>query len=189
MKRTDVRKLISNIPSRLEAIKTEVRSMAREDLDAICRIEKQRFSAPWTRFEFLAQLRKRNCGILVALEEGQTVGYLIFRRGQDFTEIQKIAVDSLHCRCGVGRTLVKSLSERIDNTTSKMTLTVPERNLNAQLFFQRLGFEAVAIVRDYVSQHSEDAYIMERDLTMDAETVDMGEFPSKTVQLIVKNAS
>ena len=190
MRRTDVKKLVSNIPSRLEAIKTTVRSVMRDDLEAICAIEKQRFEHPWPKERFLSHLRKRDCGILAALQDGKTVGYLVYERGEDFVEVKKIAVDYLYSRCNVGRTLIKSLTQRMEGTTSKLTLTVQERNLGAQLFFQRLGYQAVAIIRDSSSKVTEDSYIMENEfLSSEPETVDLEDIRPFPIKLIVRNAS
>ena len=190
MRRTDVKKLVSNIPSRLEAIKTTVRSVMRDDLEAICAIEKQRFEHPWSKEMFMSHLRKRDCGVLTAIQDGKAIGYLVFQRGADFVEIKKIAVDYLYSRCNVGRALVKSLTQRMEGTTSKLSLTVPERNLGAQLFFQRLGYQAVAILRESRSKHSEDSYIMENEfLSSEPETVEMEELRPFPIKLIVKKAS
>lgn len=190
MRRTDVKKLVSNVPSRLEAIKTTVRSVMRDDLEAICAIEKQRFESPWPIERFLSHLRKRDCGVLAAIQDGKTVGYLVYERGEDFVEIKKIAVDYLYSRCNVGRALVKSLTQRMEGTTSKLSLTVRERNLGAQLFFQRLGYQAVAIIRDSNSETIEDSYIMENEfLSTEPETVDLEDIRPFPIKLIVKNAS
>ena len=190
MRQTDVKKLISNVPSRLEAIKTTVRSIKRDDLDAICAIEKQCFEHPWSKEAFLSHLRKLDCGILTAIQNKQTVGYLVFQRGQDFIEIQKIAVDYLYRRCNVGRALVKSLTQRMEGTTSKLSLSVPERNLDAQLFFQNLGYQAVAILRDSSTEITEDSYIMESEyISSEPETVELEDVRPFPIKLIVRNAS
>ena len=190
MRRTDVRKLVSKIPSRLEAIKTKVRSVMRDDLDAICVIEKQFFESPWSKEDFLSHLRKRDCGILTAIQDGKTIGYLVYQRGRDFVEIKKIAVDYLYRRCSVGRVLVKSLTQRMEGTTSKLSLTVEERNLDAQLFFQRLGYQAVAILRDSRAEQPRDSYIMEYVFSSsEPETVQMEDARPFPITLIVKNAS
>ena len=190
MRRTDVKKLVSNIPSRLEAIKTTVRSVMRDDLDVICAIEKQCFEHSWSKETFLSHLRKRDCGVLTAIQDGKTVGYLVFQRGQDFVEIKKIAVDYLYRRCSVGRTLVKSLTQRMEGTTSKLTLTVRECNLDAQLFFQRLGYQAVAILRNSKAEFIEDSYIMENEYpSSEPETVELEDIRPFPIKLIVKNAS
>ena len=162
----------------------------RDDLEAICVIEKQRFERPWSKEMFLAHLRKRDCGILSAIQDGKTVGYLVYERGEDFVEIKKIAVDYLYSRCSVGRALVKSLTQRMEGTTSKLSLTVQERNLGAQLFFQRLGYQAVAILRDSSSNHSEDSYIMENEFhSSEPETVELEDRRPFPIKLIVRNAS
>ncbi len=190
LRRTDVKKLVSKIPSRLEAIKTTVRSVMRDDIEAICAIEKQCFERPWSKEAFLTHLRKRDCGILTAIQEGQTVGYLVFERGEDFVEIKKMAVNYLYRRCSVGRALVKSLTQRMEGTTSKLTLTVPERNLDAQLFFKRLGYQAVAILRDNSVKQAEDSYIMEYEFaSSEPETIKMEDYCSNPIKLIVKKAS
>ena len=162
----------------------------RGDMETICAIEKQCFERPWSRETFLAHLRKRDCGILTALQDGQPIGYLVFERGQDFVEIKKMAVDYLYRRCSVGRTLVKSLTQRMEGTTSKLSLTVRERNLDAQLFFQRLGYQAVAILRDNSATQAEDSYIMEYVFSSsEPETIKMEDYCSNPIKLIVRKAS
>ena len=159
-------------------------------MEAICAIEKQCFERPWLKETFLTHLRKRDCGILTALQDGQAVGYLVFERGQDFVEIKKLAVNYLYRRCSVGRALVKSLTQRMEGTTSKLTLTVRERNLDAQLFFQRLGYQAVAILRDNSVKQLDDSYIMEYVFSSsEPETIKMEDYCSNPIQLIVKKAS
>ena len=129
--------------------------------------------------------------MLTAIQDGKAVGYLVYERGEDFIEIKKIAVDYLYIRCSVGRALVKSLTQRMEGTTPKLTLTVQERNLGAQLFFQRLGYVAVAILRETNNtEQSEDSYIMEYVFSSsEPETIKMEDYCSNPIKLIVKNAS
>jgi len=40
-------------------------------------------------------------------------------------------------------------------------LEVRETNLDAQLFFRRMGFRAVSVLRDFYDDTVEDAYVMQ----------------------------
>jgi ribosomal-protein-alanine N-acetyltransferase len=44
---------------------------------------------------------------------------------------------------------------------NKLSLEVRETNLDAQLFFRRLGFQAISVLRDFYEETPEDAYLME----------------------------
>ena len=62
---------------------------------------------------------------------------------------------------GVGRTLVEQLIGKLSLQRNKLSLEVRETNLGAQLFFRRLGFNAISVLRDFYEETSEDAYLMQ----------------------------
>jgi ribosomal-protein-alanine N-acetyltransferase len=55
---------------------------------------------------------------------------------------------------------------------TRILLEVRERNLPAQLFFRQLGFRAIAVLRDFYEDTTEDAYLMERRFTQAAEVLE-----------------
>ena len=169
-KRTNVKKMISRVPSRLESMQIGIRCMTAADLDTICEIEMQTFDYPWDRFDFGEFVRKPGSGILVAIQDGQPVGYLVYEMGKNFVSIENLAVTYLHRRSGVGRTLIQALAQRMECCVDSINLTVRERNLDAQLFFRQMGFSAVAILRDFYEKTPDDAYIMQYNLTSNQPT-------------------
>ncbi len=188
--RTSVKKLISRIPSRLQSLQTSVRCMTTADIDSACTIEESSFDFPWNSLEFANVIRKPEAGGLVAVQNGQVVGYLCYQYGPDYVTILTLGVDFLYRREGVGRILVRALAQRLGEYVPSIMLTVRERNLDAQLFFRALGFNAVAIMRDFYDKISDDAYIMEYKIDQD-QTISLDEIraiknrPQRPVKITV----
>jgi len=76
---------------------------------------------------------------------------------------------------GVGRRMIEKLTGKLSSQRrNRIMLEVRETNLAAQLFFRRLGFRAIAVLRDFYDDTTEDAYLMQycyrpepvNDLTM-----------------------
>jgi len=64
-------------------------------------------------------------------------------------------------RDGVGRSLINKLKSKLSyERRNRITLKVRESNLDAQLFFRAMGFQAVEVLRNHYQECSEDAYLM-----------------------------
>lgn len=146
-------------------VRSLVRWMLKEDLEAVLKIEQASFEFPWTESEFLACIQRPNCIATVAVVHDKVVGYMIYEMGPQWFQILNLAVDTDYRRHGVGRTLVQRLINKLSpRRRHKISLHVRETNLPAQLFFKAIGFRAKAILHDHYPDTAEDAYLMVYEL-------------------------
>lgn len=89
------------------------------------------------------------------------VGFAVTHSDAQEIFLERLGVDPDFRREGVGRALVERLIKRlVRGPQSRLSLTVRERNLGAQLFYRSIGFRAVKVRRDYYLRPVEDAYEM-----------------------------
>src|SRR5919108_4844754 len=83
-----------------------IEAVQRADVDAVHRIEKASFPAPWRREFFLAELTAEGRFNLVAKLGGVVVGYLFAMWILDEMHVNKIAVDASARRRGIADALM-----------------------------------------------------------------------------------
>jgi len=145
-----------------QILNVQVRWMIRRDMADVLRIEKESFEFPWNEEDFLCCLRQRNCIGMVAELEGRVVGFMIYELFQSRMHVMSFAVANQYRRSGIGTQMIEKLMNKLSQQRrTSITLEVRETNLPAQLFFQKQGFRATSVLRDYYEDTSEDAYAME----------------------------
>jgi [ribosomal protein S18]-alanine N-acetyltransferase len=141
---------------------THIRWMIRVDMPAVLGIERESFPHNWDEDQFIAVLRQRNAIGLIAEVEDETAGYVIYELHGNRLHIMKLGVAKQYRHIGVGRAMVERLIGKLSSEKrNRIMLEVRESNLDAQLFFKRLGFRAVSILKDFYSDTDEDAYLMQ----------------------------
>ena len=154
-----------------QALKVQVRWLIRRDMTEILRIERESFEFAWTEEDFLCWLRQRNCIGMVSECDHNIVGFMVYELHKSRMHILNFAVAPSVHRQQVGTQMVQKLIDKLSQQRRKeVLLEVRERNLAAQLFFQKLGFRAVSVMRNYYDDTSEDAYVMRLRLYDEAET-------------------
>jgi ribosomal-protein-alanine N-acetyltransferase len=128
-------------------------------------IEKASFENPWLEEDFFRRFRQRNCICVVAENDDQIDGYMVYKLFKHRFEILNLAVHPAVRRQGIADELVSRLI-RIHSDRTAIEVTIRETNLSGQLFFKSLGFKAVEILRDYFDDVDEDAYLMRYDMAM-----------------------
>jgi [ribosomal protein S18]-alanine N-acetyltransferase len=126
-------------------IEVHVRWLIRRDMPEVLDIESTSFEFPWSQEDFISCLQQRNCIGMVAELDGEVVGYIVYEMGRSDFHVLNLAV----------RPDVRRQGQR-----TEVRLEVRETNLAAQLFFRRLGFQAVSVLRDFYEDTVEDAYSM-----------------------------
>ena len=153
----------------------ELRKLELRDLDAIERIERASYPTPWSRSMFATELAKPSSLSLGAfeLEDGKLVGYLILSRYVDAWHVMNVAVEPVHRRRGIARTLLDRLFE-VTATDERRgyTLEVRVSNIGAIKLYETLGFKARGVRRGYYTDNREDALIMWRDPVPDEQHPD-----------------
>lgn len=145
--------------------------MCRKDIPAILDIENECFGAitAWTEKELIDTCKAKNVLSYVAeIDEGEQpriithpIGYIIIRANQRHIEIINLAVHPMYRLMSVGKQLIQKIQYKLNKNRDYISLLVSETNIDAQLFFKRLGFKATDIIRNPYENSEADGYIMQ----------------------------
>ena len=134
------------------------------DLDAIMALEAATFpSDAWSREMMAAELAAPHTRYLVAVVDGQTVGYagLSAPAGASQADVQTIAVNAAHRGRGIGALLVRRmLDEARAHRVDDVLLEVRADNPDAQRLYERHGFAPIAVRPRYYQPDDVDAIVM-----------------------------
>lgn len=140
-------------------MKAHIRWALRRDMEEVLGIERDSFEFPWLHDDFVRCLRQKNCIVMVAECGDVIAGYMVYELHSRRLHLLNFAVDPLCRRLGVGRQMIEKLLGKLSpERRVAITVTVRERNLSAQMFFQRFGFKAEEVLVGYYQDTDEDAY-------------------------------
>ena len=86
-----------------------IRWMIRRDMPTVLGIENSCFEFAWNEDDFIRCLRQRNCIGMVAEEDEQVVGFMIYELHKNRLHILNFAVHADHRRAGVGKAMLTKL--------------------------------------------------------------------------------
>lgn len=140
-------------------VRAHVRWMINRDHPEVLAIETASFDHRWTGADFRDCLRRRECVGMVAEIGGAVVGFMVYELHKTRLHVLNFAVAPEWRRVGVGTQMVHKLVGKLSgHRRTKITLTVRESNLGAQLFFRSQAFQATRVLRGYYEDSGEDAY-------------------------------
>ncbi len=140
-----------------------IKKMSEHHLDAVLSVEQRSFSHPWSRQSFIDELQKESSYLFVALENDIVIGYCVMSTVLDEGSLLDICVDSNYRRKGVAKALFDKLCEvALQLSLAFITLEVRASNEGAISLYSMLGFEEVAVRKNYYSKPLEDALLMTR---------------------------
>lgn len=136
--------------------------MRQEDLDAVSDIEKQLFSKPWTKQDFLNSMENmHNIYIVAENEQKEIVGYCGVWGVVDEGQITNVAVKESEQGKGIGYALLSELIEiGKDEGLLEFTLEVRVSNEKGIGLYKKLGFVEEGIRKNFYEAPVEDALIM-----------------------------
>lgn len=139
-----------------------IRWMIRRDMASVLGIEEGAFEFPWREEDFIRCLRQRNAiGMVVECNE-RVVGFMVYELHHNRLHILNFAVHPAFYRRGVGRAMVKKLTDKLSTQRrTRIMLEVRESNLDAQMFFRACGFRAVSVIHGFYEDTTEDAYLFQ----------------------------
>lgn len=146
-----------------------IRWMIRRDMESVLNVEQLSFEFPWAEEDFVRCLRQRECTGMVAEYNDEVIGHMVYELHKTSIHLLNFAVHPAFRNRGVGLTMVEKLTSKLSAETgrNRIMLEVRETNVDAQLFFKRHGFFAIAVLRDFYEDTSEDAYLMQYKLNAD----------------------
>lgn len=156
-------------------------------LTDIVQLEEACFSAPWTRKMLAAELNGNPFArflVAVGSEEGKTdgsiLGYHCYWIVFEELRLMNLAVRASMRREGIGRALVlEAIRAGLGRAASRAVLEVRASNEAAQALYRKLGFVPISTRRQYYTNPSEDAVIMELvPLAVPENARDVGVFPA-----------
>jgi [ribosomal protein S18]-alanine N-acetyltransferase len=157
-----------------------IRWMIRRDMPAVLAIEDASFEFPWSEEEFIRCLRQRNCIGMVAEQNDEVVGFMIYELHKNRLHLLNFSVNPEARRSGVGSAMMEKLASKLStDRRNRIMLEVRETNLEAQLFFKNFGFKAISVLRDFYEDTTEDAYLMQYRYRPTAEELEMDEEESR----------
>lgn len=141
-----------------------LRTMREDDLDAVLAIERDVFPSPWSRENFLYEIRHNRAAANWVLEQrGVLLGYAcVWFLGPEL-KINNIAIHRDHRRRGLGERLLRTLlakARKLGCATAQ--LEVRPSNRAALSLYRKHGFVEVGRRRNYYQLEGEDALLLER---------------------------
>jgi len=139
----------------------QIRAVKAEDMSSISDLEQACFDDPFPSY-FLSQLAEANPDtFLVAVSNGQIIGYAVVDKWSDYQHLVSIAVLEQSRRKGIGQALLDELVQQIRN--SPLRLEVRRRNKVALDFYLKNGFRQTGVSHSYYAD-GEDAIQMEKQV-------------------------
>lgn len=139
-----------------------IREAVTKDLDVIATLEKSIFDNPYSNEQISKDI---SCGNVRVIEhDGFVVGYITYTHVADEAEIERIAVNSLYRKMGLGTILVMhALQELKEYGVCKVFLEVKKQNTPARQLYLKCGFKPISERKKYYHDGS-DAIIFVNNL-------------------------
>ena len=131
-------------------MKTFTRWAIKRDLPAVLEIEGASYTTGtvWTREDFLAVLKCRQCIMIVAEQGNAVVGFAVYELQQDRLRVLNLAVAPHARRSGVGAKLLRVVMDKVTtHRRERLTATIRETNANAIAFARACGLRATGLER------------------------------------------
>lgn len=141
-----------------------------DDLASLLSLERESYTHPWTPKHFRDALAGAGalCFVLRAPSpagdgEASIVAYCIAQIVVDELHVHNLLVRPTERARGVGRRLLRILLEVAAGRGARLALLeVRQSNWPALQLYRSLGFEAVAVRRDYYERPREDAVLLQK---------------------------
>ena len=137
----------------------EIRAMTPSDVPAVSELEQLVYPEPWSEKVFNDELAQPSRVYLLALEDGEVIGYAGLMVVFEDAHITTMSVAPAARGSGVGqRMMMKLVDAAIAAEAEHLTLEVRMSNDPAQALYRKFGFAPVGVRKDYYL--NEDALIM-----------------------------
>lgn len=139
-----------------------VREATVSDIEALCQLETECFSSPWTAAGFEEFFSNGCSRVLVAEISGEVCGYVGMNLILGEGEITNIAVSGKYRRQGVAAALLCELMKT--DGLERLMLDVRVSNAAARALYEKFGFTEDGIRKGFYTKPREDAVLMSRTI-------------------------
>lgn len=140
-----------------------VRKATVGDIPALCMLEEECFSSPWSAKGFEDFFANGCSHCLTAACDGEVCGYVGMNLMLGEGEITNLAVTEKYRRRGVALALLAALY-RIEGL-DRLLLDVRVSNTAARALYEKCGFTVDGVRKGFYSKPREDAVLMSRMIT------------------------
>ena len=142
-------------------MKLSFREMVPEDAEQVEKVEQACFAIPWSRKSFWEEAANENTFYLLALDDGEVIGYAGTWLVAGEAQITNVAVAPEYRGKGVGTALMTELVRHVkEQGITAMTLEVRPSNAPALALYAKFGMKEAGRRKGYYSDNGEDAIIM-----------------------------
>lgn len=150
-----------------QGLKIRITKMTVRDINEVMEIEEACFNVPWSKRMFLAELNGNPFSYMYVAriaERDEIVGYVCFWLVFEELHLMNLAVHPRWRREGIGQELLRwAIANGWDAGARRATLEVRSSNEAARELYEKIGFKARSIRRNYYNNPKEDAVIMWMD--------------------------
>ena len=133
-------------------------------IDKLYNVEQSCFKNPWTEKMLECEIYSPLSVLETEERDGKIVGYALGRVVADEAELLKICVLSEWRKQGIAeKMLVRLLGKMRENGAAACFLEVRSKNAPALALYEKLGFQKIALRRDYYPD--DDAVVMKHTET------------------------
>lgn len=142
----------------------EIVKLTSEHSAAIAALEEICFSTPWSENAILHEVTNPISYWLVAVENGQVLGYVGSQYGYGEADMMNLAVVPDFRNRGIGQQLVTELISHLAALDVKsLTLEVRQSNAAAISLYEKMGFQQVGLRPNYYQKPKEAALILRKE--------------------------
>ena len=138
--------------------------MKAEHVPQVAQLEKLCFSDPWSEKSIATELDSSWSYWVVAVEDGQVVGYVGSQSSYEQADIMNVAVHPDWRRRGIAESLIDCLVKEL-RTRNCMALMLEVRASNAPAIalYEKMEFHQVGLRKNYYRNPKEDALILRKE--------------------------
>ena len=138
--------------------------MKAEHVPQVAQLEKLCFADPWSEKSIATELDSPWSYWVVAVADGQVVGYVGSQSSYEQADIMNVAVHPDWRRRGIAESLIDCLMKEL-RTRNCMALMLEVRASNAPAItlYEKLGFHQVGLRKNYYRNPKEDALILRKE--------------------------
>ncbi len=118
----------------------------------------------WSAESFRSEAEKDNGFVLYAENSDGIIALLSAYSAIGETDITSVAVAPAYRRRGLAQKLIMELESRLPDDTESIFLEVRESNTPAITLYEKCGFERLSIRRNFYSDPSENAIVMQKHI-------------------------